>query len=218
MKLRFQATFDIEEYRKRGVMRSDDLVILKNEPADRERIQKELYKIAAKNDMEREAGRDLVKIDVVMDIAYRKRSPEANRLMWMLYTIIAEKLSRENGTRNRITPEELYEQDMADWAPRHEIFCKKDSVQFFKMVLEQEKGHVQSITEKADLCRIEVWQTSSYWNSFQMSEHIDRLLNTLEQMGVIRENNGDLDKIMRDIEEWRTEGGGDDGTGNDQEA
>lgn len=218
MKLRFQATLDIEEYRKRGVMRSDDLVILKNEPADRERIQKELYKIAAKNDMEREAGRELVKIDVVMDIAYRKRSPEANRLMWMLYTIIAEKLSRENGTRDRITPEELYEQDMADWAPRHEIFCKKDSVQFFKMVLEQEKGHVHSITEKGDLCRIEVWQTSSYWNSLQMSEHIDRLLNTLEQMGVIRENNGDLDKIMRDVEEWRTEGGGDDGTGNDQKA
>ena len=203
MKLRFQATLDIDEYRKRGVMRSDDLVILKNDPAGRERIQKELYKIAAKNDTEKEAGRDLVKIDVVMDIAYRKRSPEANRLMWMLYTILAEKLSRENGTRNRITPEELYEQDMIDWAPRHRFVCDEKSIEYFRIVLQEEKGRIKSVETNDGTCSIEVWQTSSFWNTKQMADHIDRLLNTLEQMGIIRENSGDLDRIMRDVEDWR---------------
>jgi hypothetical protein len=217
MKLRFQATFEASEYRKREILRSECLVILKHEPADMERIHKELYKIVAKNDADILAGKEPVKIDVIMDIAYRKRSPEANRLMWMIYTILSDKLNCENGTRDKIAPEDLYEQDMSDWAPRHEIFCKSESLEFFKLVLEREKGHVHSVTEKDGMCRIEVWQTSSYWNARQMCEHIDRLLNTLEQMGVIRENNGDLDKIMRDVEEWKAKKGGDVGTDENQE-
>lgn len=203
MKLRFAATFDPNEYRKRGILQRDCLVILKHADEDRERVQKELYKIVAKNDEAISRGKDLIDLDVIIDIAYRKRSADANRLMWALYTIIADALNREQGTRNRITPEELYEQDMVDWAPRHRFVCEEPSLEFFKIVLQEEKGKIKKIETEKGICSIEVWQTSSFWNTKQMAEHIDRLLNTLEQMGIIRENSGDLDRIMRDVEDWR---------------
>ena len=203
MKLRFAATFDPNEYRKRGILQRDCLVILKHAAEDRERVQKELYKLVAKNDEAVSRGKDLIDLDVIVDIAYRKRSADANRLMWALYTIIADALNREQGTRNRVTPEELYEQDMIDWAPRHRFVCEEASLEFFKIVLQEEKGKIKKIETEKGVCSIEVWQTSSFWNTKQMAEHIDRLLNTLEQMGIIRENSGDLDRIMRDVEDWR---------------
>jgi len=203
MKLRFAATFDANEYRKRGILQRDCLVILKHLEEDRERIQRELYRIVEKNDAAIVSGKPPVELDVVIDIAYRKRSADANRLMWALYTIIAEVINREQGTRNRVTPEELYEQDMVDWAPRHRFVCEESSLEFFKIVLQEEKGKIKSIDTKDGTCAIEVWQTSSFWNTKQMAEHIDRLLNTLEQMGVIRENDGNLDRIMRDVDDWR---------------
>lgn len=203
MRLRFSATFDPNEYRKRGILQRDCLVILKHAAEDRERVQKELYKIVAKNDEAISRGKDIIGLDVIIDIAYRKRSADANRLMWALYTIIADALNREQGTRNRITPEELYEQDMVDWAPRHRFVCEEPSLEFFKIVLQEEKGKIKKIETEKGICSIEVWQTSSFWNTKQMAEHIDRLLNTLEQMGIIRENSGDLDRIMKDVEDWR---------------
>lgn len=203
MRLRFSATFDPNEYRKRGILQRDCLVILKHAAEDRERVQKELYKIVAKNDEAILRGKDIIGLDVIIDIAYRKRSADANRLMWALYTIIADALNREQGTRNRITPEELYEQDMVDWAPRHRFVCEEPSLEFFKIVLQEEKGKIKKIETEKGICSIEVWQTSSFWNTKQMAEHIDRLLNTLEQMGIIRENSGDLDRIMKDVEDWR---------------
>lgn len=203
MRLRFSASFDPNEYRKRGILQRDCLVILKHAAEDRERVQRELYKIVAKNDEAISRGKDLIDLDVIIDIAYRKRSVDANRLMWALYTIIADALNREQGTRNRITPEELYEQDMVDWAPRHRFVCEEPSLEFFKIVLQEEKGKIKKIETEKGICSIEVWQTSSFWNTKQMAEHIDRLLNTLEQMGIIRENSGDLDRIMKDVEDWR---------------
>lgn len=203
MRLRFSATFDPNEYRKRGILQRDCLVILKHAAEDRERVQRELYKIVAKNDEAISRGKDIIGLDVIIDIAYRKRSADANRLMWAIYTIIADALNREQGTRNRITPEELYEQDMVDWAPRHRFVCEEPSLEFFKIVLQEEKGKIKKIETEKGICSIEVWQTSSFWNTKQMAEHIDRLLNTLEQMGIIRENSGDLDRIMKDVEDWR---------------
>ena len=203
MKLRFAATFDAAEYRKREVLQRDCLVILKHDAADRERIQKELYKLVAKNDEAIARGKDLIELDVTIDIAYRKRSADANRLMWAIDTIIADALNREQGTRTRTTPEELYEKDMEDWAPRHRFVCEEKSLEYFRIVLQEEKGRIKNVEINGGTCSIEVWQTSSFWNTKQMAEHIDRLLNTLEQMGIIRENSGDLDRIMRDVEDWR---------------
>src|SRR5574344_822233 len=169
MKLRFSATFDPNEYRKRGILQRDGLVILKHAAEDRERVQRELYKIVAKNDEAILRGKDIIGLDVIIDIAYRKRSADANRLMWALYTIIADALNREQGTRNRITPEELYEQDMVDWAPRHRFVCEEPSLEFFKIVLQEEKGKIKKKKKKKGICSIEVWQTSSFWNTKQMA-------------------------------------------------
>ena len=121
MKLRFRQRSTLRNTEAR-VMRSDDLVILKNERRTGEN-PKRAYQIAAKNDMEKEAG-GAGQIDVVMDIAYRSVSV-SKTVMWMLYTIIAKSFPRER-KQDRITPRML---NRCRLAPRHEIFCKKDSVQ-----------------------------------------------------------------------------------------
>jgi len=204
MKLRARCWLDINEYRKRGVMRYDNLIILKHDDDSRERIQKELYKINDKNLVRIAEGKETVELDVVIDINYSERSLSQNALMWKLYDVLAEALNREAGTRYRVSPESLYEEDMKEWAPRHRLYCDKESLPFFKIVLEEERGKIRAVRELPDgKYEIEVWRTSSYWNTVEMNNHIDRLLNTLEQMGVIAENNGKLDAIMRDIEKWR---------------
>jgi hypothetical protein len=207
MKLRFNAHFDVSEYRKRNVMQSECLVILKHDIKEMDRIRNALYQIVERNDKAIASGKEPLDLDVIIEVVNKKRSQEANRLMWLLYGIIADVLNREHGTRERITPEELYEQDMESWAPRHIFTCPEKSLEFFKILLGKDYGKVKNVEDHGGVFSIEVWQTSSYWDTKQMSEHIDRLLNTLEQMGIIRENSGDLDRIMRDVEGWRKSNG-----------
>jgi hypothetical protein len=185
-------------------MQSECLVILKHQASDRERIQKELYRIVEKNDKNIVAGKDPVELDVVIDIAYRERSPEANRLMWSLYNVLAEIMNRENKTRmSPYTAQELHDEDMVNFAPKHVVFCKVEAKEFFIEILNAERGDVKRVQTKGERCAIEVWQTTRFWNTFQISEHIQRLLNTLEDMHVTKNNNGDIDAVFKDFEKWR---------------
>lgn len=215
MKLRFQADFDHTEYKKRNVVTSDCLFIAKCRRDEYPRVMTELRKLRDKN-IERElAGKEPIDFDVTVNIHYRKRSLDANALMWALYTLMAEAMTRENPTRNPFTAQELYDEDMKQFAPRHYLSCDPASLSFFVMVLEQERGHVKAIhdSEQTGNKVIEIWQTSSYWDTKQMSDHIERLLNTLDDMGISSHTNGDLKKVFDDFEKWRSsnDGNGQDG-------
>jgi hypothetical protein len=206
MKVRFTANFLPSLYRSFGIKNSDRLFLVQCKQDEYARLYEELKKLAGKVEENRIAGKDDIDLDITVDILYRKRSLEANALMWALYTLIAEALNRENKTRKPVTPQELYDEDMAVVAPKHRIECRAESVNFFTDILSRERGRIREITDHPEMEGwkvIEVWQTSSFWNTSQMSVHIERLLNTLDDMKITQHTNGDLKKVFDDFTEWR---------------
>ena len=205
MKLRFTSFIDINEYRRREIYKNENIVLLSHKSADRPRILKELEKIFDLTERNVLQGKDPIMLDVTIDIQYRPRSIDANNLMWALYTVIAEVMNRELRSMKKITPQELYDEDMKDIAPRRRIMCSRDDEQYFIEVLQSDFGGVKSRTELSGNIVLEAWETSSRWNTKQMSEHIERLIATLEDMGVTTAGNGDVNAIFNDYQKWRAD-------------
>lgn len=205
-KLRFQASLNADEYRKRGVLRYDDLVILKHDQIDRERIRSELYKLIAKNEERLAKGDDAVLLDVVIDIHYSHRSIKSNNLLWLIYTKQAEILNREAKQVHRITPKELYDVDMVDYAPVH---VKKVLAEFVPAIIAfaendpdcEFKGHLVSRSGNHDgYIELTFRETSSFWDTMAMTGFIEAKIAELEQMGRDRYNDGDVQKIVTDFQ------------------
>jgi hypothetical protein len=205
--LRFAATLpSVEVWKEHLIQKSDRLTLFEYSKDSEQRVSRELRRLNEANKKRYLKGQNPIELDVSIDIIYRPRSLRANNLMWGLYEIIAKVMDRENSRVDPFTAEELYQRDMEDCAPRHTVFCVEDSLEFFKMVLEKERGHVKKVDKiENGFYAIEIWQTSSYWDTRMMSDHINRLMNELETMGVTKENNGDIDKIFSDFEKWKEE-------------
>jgi len=205
--LRFTATLPpVEVWKEHLIQKSDRLTLFEYSRDSEQRVSRELRKLNEANKKRYLKGQTSIELDISIDIIYRPRSIRANNLMWGLYEVIAHVMDRENGRVDPFTAEELYQRDMEDCAPRHTVFCAEDSLEFFKMVLEKERGHVKKVDKiENGFYAIEIWQTSSYWDTSMMSDHINRLMNELETMGVTTENNGDVDKIFSDFEKWKEE-------------
>lgn len=196
MRLRFNGTFE-------GINPLMSALIIKYNKAAEYRIQEQAGKIRAKNADNALKNKPPINLDVIINIEYRPRSISANSLMWSLYQIMADAMNKEARTLNKITAQELYDIDMERVAPRHKIIIPLESEPFVKEVLEQERGHVKGREVKQGLVQLEVWETSSYWDSKKMTEHIDNLISDLGNMSIFRQTCGDLDKIFTEYEQWR---------------
>lgn len=204
-RLRFQARLSKEEYTKRGVLRSDDLVILKHDRLDRERIQKELYKILAKNDERIMSGREPLELDIVITIKNEHRSLKANNLLWLIYTKQAEILNLEGKEVKKIQPRELYDVDMKDYAPVH---AKRVMAEFVPAIIAfaendpdcEFRGHLVSKQDVGDgIVELVFRETSSFWDTALMAKFIEAKIAELEQMGKDRYNDGDVQAIIEDF-------------------
>jgi hypothetical protein len=204
-RLRFNATLpDVKAWKGHGITSLDDLILLRYTEDSRSRVRAELRKITAKNAENFLDGKKQVELDVVIDIAYRPRSLSANALMWSLYTLLAHAMDKENKRLNPYMAQELYDRDMEACAPRHVFFCTLESLPFFKIVLEKDYGHVVKEEDVGNgFVSVEILETSSYWDSKRMSDHIERILNELESMGITRGANGDVSKIFDDFQSWK---------------
>lgn len=203
-KLRFTATIDLEAWKAHWIAAQENLILLRYHKEAKPRIREQLVKITEKNKQNLEENKEPVQLDVEIDIYYRPRSIQSNKLMWALYTVLADLMNAEAKTMDRITEQELYDEDMENWAIRHTVFCLHNSKSFFIQILEKEKGHVKRVewNKENGLWEIEVWQTSSYWNTKQQANHITRLFNLLEEMGKNKMNNGDIAAIYADFQKW----------------
>ncbi len=210
-RIRFNATLpDISVWQKKGILRSENLVLLKHGNDSSIRVKEALRKMFEKDQKRKDKGEGQVIYDVVIDEVRDKRSIKANNLMWALYTLEAEALNRENRRPIPITPEELYRKDMEDGAPRHFFFCTEADLPFFKIILERDYGHVVREDKiENGFISVEIMETSSYWNSKKMSEHIQGKLNELETMGITKGSNGDISRVFDDFEKWKEEAGSD---------
>lgn len=208
-KLRFQGFLLKEEYTKRNVLRSDDLVIIKHDRSDRERIQKELYSIIAKNDERVARGGEPIELDIVISVKYAHRSVKANNLMWLIYDIQADILNKEAKAVKKITRDELYRNDMNDYAPVNEKVVMKEFASAIIAFAEHDpdcefRGHLIDKQDVGDdMVRLRFHQTSSFWNTAEMASFIDAKLIELEQMGRDRYGDGDVQQIIRDFNKWK---------------
>lgn len=207
MKLRFNAELAVDAYREHEITRGENLVILKHDKDAYNRIWKELHKVNEKNKANALVGKDNVELDVTIDIHYKPRTLKMNALMWALYAIIAIVMNRENKTRNPVTAQYLHDVDMEDLAPRKVCLCSQADEPFFVEALLEKYDAIYTRSEKDGVIYLTVLETTRYWNTMMMSEHIDRLFNTLADMGVTKETNGDVDAIFRDVEKWKAQNG-----------
>ena len=188
-------------------------LVLSPARAGRERLNKFLTKYSALVDDAIRAGRGDIFLDVVLDLE-RRRSLDANALMWALYTVIADYLNSESRDRKRVTTKELYDADMEEWAPKASITVPmkwaaaiiaaieraEDDALFHGKVVKRSPVAGGEIT-------LEIWKTSSYWTVSEMNRHIDRLIMAIGDLGISRAADGDLDKLFADIQEWKNNEG-----------
>jgi len=206
--MRFQTIYDPELYARFEIKAEDKIVLLPYPLNAKERIAKFFLSVIEKNKVNAEKKKDPVTLDVRIEVS-DKRSLDANALMWSIYNIQVYYMNIELKQIKQITKNDLYDKDMEDYAPKHWIKCQPESREFFRQVLTEEKGKIKKEIEKDGHVYFQVWETSSYWNTKRMAEFIDLKLNELEQAGITRLEDGNLDKVFLDFEKWRHENAAD---------
>lgn len=201
MKTRFKAIID-------GTTDGEDILPLRYFNTISTRIDKLKKRYAEKSERNKEKGLDPPELDITIDIDFEGRSIKSNAVMWSIYRIQAYYMNKELKSVKQVTPDELYQKDMIDYAERHRIKSPINSAEFFRTVLTNEKGKIKAEKEIDGYIYFEVWETSSYWNSQKMAEFIEIKLYELEQAGITRIEDGNLDKVFNDFEKWKqqTEG------------
>jgi hypothetical protein len=171
------------------------------------RITKELNRFAAYN--ARREGKELepVPLDVEISIYYNKRSIKANNLMWALYDIIADVLGAEDKSIEKRDAEWYYRRDMEEWAPEIKMLCPYEDHITYRTALMQSFGYITNEEKINDRngkpwMRFTTRRTTSFWTTLEMSEHIKRLLQSLKDMGVTVETDGDAGFWFPKVLEW----------------
>jgi len=217
MRLRFPAQFDLKDYQRLNITKSDDLLILKYPEVYRDKIRVEMRKIVEKNAKNEANGKEPVELDVSIDIHYQKRSTTFNSWMWAVHTLEANILNAKRSAwtddqrlrwreTNAITPEMIHESDMVEFAPIARIDVEPDNVPFLCKVLEEESGRVINREPNgAGKVTITIRQTSSYWDVRRAAEYGDILKNRLLSYGISLDDSVDYRNIVADFDTWKKE-------------
>lgn len=212
-KLKYRATIDFDKIKALGLPKGQGFAVQIVDPASRVRYAEELAKIKK---VQEERGA-LVELDVTIELHYKKRSLDSNNLMWSLYTLEANWTNQSKlytgaygkiGIPDRIvTPKEIYEADMETYAPKYQMYLEESQVHAAVLMLEQAVGHVKRKvkTVKEGIWLVEIWETSSFWDSKKMSDHIKRQIDRMIDQGILKSDELDFDKIKQDFEQWRKE-------------
>lgn len=217
MRRHFLGSFDVADYQRLGVTKSDDLLILRYPELYRDKIRAEMRKIVEKNAKNKANGKEPVELDVSIDVHYQKRSTTFNSWMWAIHTLEANIL---NGRRsawtdneklkwretNAITPEMIHESDMVEYAPIAKIDVEPNNVPFLCKVLEEESGRVISKEPNGTgKFTITIRQTSSYWDVRRAAEYGGILKNRLLSYGISLDDSVDYRNIVSDFDTWKRE-------------
>jgi hypothetical protein len=155
------------------------------------------------NDKRVAKGKEPVELEITIKAFYDDRTVSENALLWKLYTNLCEILNHEN-PRLRVTAQELYDKDMKDYAPIHEIDVPENLVSAFILVAEMGedniKGHLVKKIDNGDKTWHLVFQeSSSFWDTVRFSDLIKAKIDELEDMGRTRLNDGFVRAIIDDF-------------------
>ena len=212
MKLRFIATIDIDDYRKHGVTKQDNIVMLRYADVYKDKIRKELRKIVDKNARNAETDKPPIEIEVNLDIHYAKRSLDQSAWLWAAHTIEANITNgglaawndgnikwRGAGT---VTPEMIHDDYMEHWAPRGYIDVQSGFIDLTRRMIQDTYGRVMKETwdDKRQVMTFEVWKTSSFMNVKEFCELAEHVKENLLSYGIDLDNAADYSTLVEDWE------------------
>ena len=158
-------------------------LLLKIGNSYRENLRKVFKKLAEfqkKNDT-------LKDLEITIEVHYKKRTLNQNRLMWAIYTIEANEHNggMEGKKEFMVTPEDLYNSDLIDYAPKVEITIPPEQYNYYATNYRVENAFKTVNKEgKTMFYKMTLIESTSHFNTKQMAKWIDRQFNRLAQNGV----------------------------------
>lgn len=210
MRLRALATWPDDEIADLGLPRGKGYLVLKLSDDYIEPFGKELKRLKDQQHKRHQKAREkvpdapyhgsLIDLEVNLEIFYRKRSINANALLWSLYGIEA---NWANGNANYregyfskrlpghvITPETIHDDDC-------EVYCEKkewqilraDKFSFSRAMKLADMGQVMKVFEvegNPDKIQVQVWKTTSFLNTKEFYTWTERVLDRIQYGGLLQ--------------------------------
>jgi len=206
-KLFFRGTVDIADYRRFVSTNSQGLAenvfIARYDIGYKQIFREWLRNTFDVNDKRVSKGKEPCELEITIKAYYDDRTVSENALLWKLYTNLCDILKHEN-PRLHLTPQDLYDKDMEDYAPIHEIDVPDNLVSAFILVADMGddkiKGHVIKNIDNGDGTHHLVFlESSSFWDTVKFSDLIKAKIDELEDMGRTRWNDGYVKAIIDDF-------------------
>jgi len=206
-KLFFRGTVSLEDYRRfvstnpQGL--AENVFIARYDLGYKQIFREWLRNTFDVNDKRIAKGKEPVELEITVKAYYDDRTVLENALLWKLYTNIAEIMNHES-KGPFVTPQNLYDLDMEDYAPIHEIDVPDNLVSAFILVADMGedniKGHLVKKIDNGDGTHHLVFrETSSFWDTVRFSYLIKAKIDELEDMGRTRWNDGFVKAIIDDF-------------------
>lgn len=113
---------------------------------------------------------------------YSIRNLDQNALMHSLYAIEAECLNvgLGGGKQYEFSPWDIYEKDLKEYCPKMETEVSPDFLGMYQLKFR----HTHIIERSKDKIKIQVWKTTSHFDTREMAYWIDRIVNRIGEYGV----------------------------------
>lgn len=207
-KLLFRGTINLDDYRRfvstNPLKQAENVFIARYDLGYKNVFREWLQQAFNANEKRLSKGNEGIMLEIEIKSRYDDRSVIANNLLWKILTIQADILNHEMHSVKMVTPQELYDNDMADYAPIHKITVPKNLASAYCIVAEsgeeKVKGHLKdrldNLDDTVDLTFIE---TSSFWDKIKFADFLQRKLDELEEMGKTRYNDGYVKSLIDDF-------------------
>ena len=207
-KIFFRSTLSLDDYRRFNESSPTGLpenVFITRYDIDYRQLFREWLQSAFDTNKKRiEKGKQPLILEVSVKAHYDDRSIKANNLLWKALTILATAMSKD-GTR--VSPQELYDIDMKDFAPLYERTFPNEYIQAMCIMAESGEdetgnviGHVREVRDNGDGTSTMVLQkTSSYFNAEEFARYLECKLYELEEMGKSRHTDSETKALIDDF-------------------
>ncbi len=218
MRTHFLGSFDVADYLRLGVTKSDDLLILRYPELYRNKIRTEMRKIVEKNATNKANGKEPVELDVSIDIHYVKRSVDQNSWLWAAHTLEANIVNghksawtdeqkvkwRESGS---VTPEMIHDEYMSLYAPRGYIDVEPGFVLAVRSMVNETMGRVieEVWIPEIKKMRFTILKTSSYMNVAEFCQLAEKVEAQLLSYGIDLNTGADYKNLLSDFDTWKRE-------------
>jgi hypothetical protein len=212
MRLHFLGSFDVSDYQRLGVTKSDDLLILRYPELYRDKIRAEMRKIVEKNTKNKANGKEPVELDVSIDIRYQRRSTNANRWMWAIHTLEAQIINGKGmaGTAHgmkwvnssAVTPEMIHEDYLEQYAKQDYFYASASMVNEARGMIIEGAGRIleEKWIPEFSMMSFLVFKTSSFMNAGEFYEFSEHIKTQLLSYGVDLDNASDYSTLMKERE------------------